>query len=89
MGRSGGTKYIKTEPSNLRSLHSFIFSGAMGQSYWLVGPHRPPNPKRTCKVPCDYINTSPIHLDTVNQHPPAHHPLDAHYNSVVDEPQLG
>ncbi len=22
----------------------------------------------------------------VNQHPPAHHPLDAHYDSVVDEP---
>jgi hypothetical protein len=26
---------------------------------------------------------------TVNQHPPMHHhPLDAHYYSVVDEPQL-
>jgi hypothetical protein len=25
---------------------------------------------------------------TVNQHPPAHHPLDARYYSVVDEPQL-
>ncbi len=24
----------------------------------------------------------------VNQHPPAHHPLDAHYDSDVDEPQL-
>jgi hypothetical protein len=24
----------------------------------------------------------------VNQHPPVHHPLDAHYYSVVDEPQL-
>jgi hypothetical protein len=23
----------------------------------------------------------------VNQHPQAHRPLDAHYNSVVDEPQ--
>jgi hypothetical protein len=23
----------------------------------------------------------------VNQHPPAHHPVDAHYYSVVDEPQ--
>jgi hypothetical protein len=27
-------------------------------------------------------------LATVNQHPPAHHPLDAHYHSVVDEPYL-
>jgi hypothetical protein len=27
-------------------------------------------------------------LDTINQHPPAHHPLDACYNSVVDQPQL-
>jgi len=25
---------------------------------------------------------------TENQHPPAHHPLDARYYSVVDEPQL-
>jgi hypothetical protein len=25
---------------------------------------------------------------TVNQHPPVHHPLDAHYYSVVDELQL-
>jgi hypothetical protein len=25
---------------------------------------------------------------TVNQHPPVHHPLDAQYYSVVDEPQL-
>jgi hypothetical protein len=25
----------------------------------------------------------------VNQHPPLHHPLDTHYDSVVDEPQLG
>jgi hypothetical protein len=25
---------------------------------------------------------------TVNQQPPAHHPLDAHYYSVVDEPQM-
>ncbi len=24
---------------------------------------------------------------TVNQHPPAHHPLDVPYSSVVDEPQ--
>jgi hypothetical protein len=22
----------------------------------------------------------------VNKHPPAHHPLDTHYDSVVDEP---
>jgi hypothetical protein len=27
-------------------------------------------------------------LAAVNQHPPAHHPPDAHYHSVVDEPQL-
>jgi hypothetical protein len=28
------------------------------------------------------------HLSTsrVSQHPPIHHPLDAHYDSVVDEP---
>jgi len=32
----GGPMYIKTEPSILRSLHSFIFLGAMGQSNWLV-----------------------------------------------------
>jgi len=25
---------------------------------------------------------------TMNQHPPVHHPLDARYYSVVDEPQL-
>jgi hypothetical protein len=25
---------------------------------------------------------------TFNQHPQAHHPLDAYYYSVVDEPQL-
>jgi hypothetical protein len=25
---------------------------------------------------------------TVNKHPPVHHPLDARYYSVVDEPQL-
>jgi hypothetical protein len=25
---------------------------------------------------------------TVNQHPPAHHPMDGHYYSVVDEAQL-
>ncbi len=25
---------------------------------------------------------------TVNQHPPAHHPLDVPYYSVVDEPQV-
>jgi hypothetical protein len=25
---------------------------------------------------------------TMNQHPPPHHPLDAHYYSIVDEPQL-
>jgi len=24
----------------------------------------------------------------MNQHPPTHHPLDAHYYFVVDEPQL-
>jgi len=34
----GGTIYIKTEPSILRSLHSFIFWGTMGQSNWLVDP---------------------------------------------------
>jgi hypothetical protein len=27
-------------------------------------------------------------LAKLNQHPPAHQPLDAHYESVVDEPQL-
>jgi hypothetical protein len=26
-------------------------------------------------------------LATMNQHPRAHDPLDAHYNKVVDEPQ--
>jgi hypothetical protein len=25
---------------------------------------------------------------TVNQHPPAHHPLDSCYYSVMDEPQM-
>ncbi len=32
--------------------------------------------------------TSPKMWATVNQHPPAHHPLDAYQHSVVDEPQL-
>jgi hypothetical protein len=27
-------------------------------------------------------------MATFNQHPPSHLPLDAHYSSVVDEPQL-
>ncbi len=31
---------------------------------------------------------SPACRATMNQHLPAHHPLDAHYYSVVDEPQL-
>jgi hypothetical protein len=25
---------------------------------------------------------------TTNKHPSAHHPLDAHYYSIVDEPQI-
>jgi hypothetical protein len=29
-----------------------------------------------------------VHWRAANQHPPAHHPLDACYNSVVDQPQL-
>ncbi len=34
-----------------------------------------------------------VHQDSfgdaaVNQHPPAHHPLDSPYYSVVDEPQM-
>jgi hypothetical protein len=32
--------------------------------------------------------TSPKMWATVNQHPPAHHPLDAYQHSIVDEPQL-
>jgi hypothetical protein len=41
---------------------------------------------------CDLIKF-PYFVDTteratVNQHPPVHHPLDASYYSVVDEPQL-
>ncbi len=28
------------------------------------------------------------HTATVKQHPPVHHPLDACYDSVVDDPQL-
>jgi hypothetical protein len=32
----------------------------------------------------EYYNTGA----TVNQHPPAHHPLDACYYSVMDEPQM-
>jgi hypothetical protein len=31
---------------------------------------------------------SPTCRATMNQHPPAHHPLDARYFSVVDETQL-
>ncbi len=31
---------------------------------------------------------SPFCGAIVNQHPPAHHPLDALYKSLVDEPQL-
>jgi hypothetical protein len=34
VGPRGGTIYIKAEPSILRSLHSYIFWGAMGQSNW-------------------------------------------------------
>jgi len=30
----------------------------------------------------------PMITATVNQHPPVHHPLDARYYSVMDEPQL-
>jgi hypothetical protein len=86
-GLKGGTIYIKTDPSILKSLHSFIFWGAMGQSNWLVT--LPPSPKRTLKVLGVHTNTSLNHLAVVNQHPPLHHPLDAHYHSVVDEPQLG
>jgi len=29
-----------------------------------------------------------IYAATVNQHPPVHHPLDACYDSVMDDPQL-
>jgi hypothetical protein len=29
-----------------------------------------------------------IMMARVNQQPPAHHPLEAYYDSVVDEPQL-
>jgi hypothetical protein len=36
------TIYIKTEPSILSSLHTFIYWGAMGQSNWLVAPPRAP-----------------------------------------------
>ncbi len=36
-----------------------------------------------------YTDVSPKPSATVNQlHPPVHHPLDAGYYSVVDEPQL-
>ncbi len=34
------------------------------------------------------MNKSTLSAATVNQHPPVHHPLDACYYSVVDEPQL-
>jgi len=34
VGPRGGTIYIKTKPSTLSSLHSFIFLGAMDQSNW-------------------------------------------------------
>jgi hypothetical protein len=46
------------------------------------------------------INAPSIHINALvdvgslwpwgimNQHPPTHHPLDAHYYLVVDEPQL-
>jgi len=39
------------------------------------------------QVPVLPVRTSNI-MATVNQHPPADHPLDAFYYSVVDEPQL-
>jgi hypothetical protein len=45
-GLKGGTIYIKTEPSILRSLHSFIFWGAIGQSNWLVAPPTQPPPQK-------------------------------------------
>jgi len=34
VGPRGGTIYIKTKPSILSSLHSFIFLEVMGQSNW-------------------------------------------------------
>jgi hypothetical protein len=34
VGQRGGTIYIKTKPFILKSLHSFFFLGAMGQSNW-------------------------------------------------------
>jgi hypothetical protein len=47
----------------------------------------PPRPKKTLNF-CIPPLICTIVLATVNQHPPVHHPLDAHYFSVVDESQL-
>jgi hypothetical protein len=33
-------------------------------------------------------NTEQHNARVVNQHPPVHHPLDASYFSVMDEPQM-
>jgi hypothetical protein len=58
----------------------------------------------TCRAPVEMLlelgNSTPAHphnipgqvhavmVTRVNQQPPAHHPLEACYDSVVDEPQL-
>ncbi len=65
----------------------FKFLGSNGPIKLACRP--PKKKKRTWIVLCVFTNTSPNHLTVVNQHPPLHHPLDTHYDSVVDEPQLG
>ncbi len=68
VGLKGGTIYIKTEPSILTSLHSFLFWGAMGQSNWLVDP-----PKRKKEVGRHFLSLLTLLLITWLQWTSTHH----------------
>jgi hypothetical protein len=62
---------------NLIPAGAALYCGNSVGAGWFTEPPFPP-PQETQN------NTGA----TVNQHPPVHHPLDASYYSVVDEPQL-
>ncbi len=69
-GLKRGTIYIKTEPSILSSLHTFIFWGAMGQSNWLVAP---PPPKRKKELGRYFVSLLTLLLITWPQWTSTHH----------------
>jgi hypothetical protein len=60
---------------------------SIGNFIWVAPP--PPPPHIELGRYLVYIKSfySPGHSEPA--HPSPHHPLDAHYDSVVDEPQLG